>query len=128
MLSVGYTIDIMSFTLYTNSTDGLTFEPEYGMKEQDRKIETRHRAREANEYSYLYGNYRRWRVPIRYVNSSTRQKVNSWWAGNTRLLFQDDNDTDVQFPVKIMNRSNPIGKQERPYDYEWSGIIELEEF
>lgn len=118
----------MSFTIYTDSTDGFTFEPEYNFRQRDRKIETVHRTRGGFQSQYIHGNYRRWKIEVRYVNSGDKQKVNSWWGSGARLLFQDDNAPTVPFGVRLVNRDLPVSRPERPYDYEWRGLLELEEF
>ena len=118
------------FTLFTNSVDGISFEPEYGFSHDDRKIENTNRTRSALMASYKFSGYKRWKLPIRHVNSSDKQAINNWWNDNTELFFYDNNDTSAQgtYAVRIVNRSTPIRTPERPYDYEWRGTIELEEF
>ncbi len=118
------------FTLFTNSVDGVSFEPEYGFKNEDRKIENTLRTRSALLFQYKFGDFRRWRVPLRFVSSGDKQTINGWWNDNTGLFFFDDNDNSVAatYAVKIVNRSAPISTVEQPYDYEWRGVIELEEY
>jgi hypothetical protein len=118
------------FTLFTNSTDGISFEPEYGFKEQDKKIENTVRTRSAIMATYKFSDFRRWKIPVRYVNSVTKETLNNWWRMNTELFFFDNNDTDFAstYRVRITNKSTPINVVEKPYDYEWKGTIELEEY
>lgn len=118
----------MSFTLFTNSTDGVTITPDYGFKIDDRKIENSVRARSAKLTSYKFSDYRKWILPLRFVNSADKQTINDWWKENKELFFVDDNDTTTLYSVRIANKSAPINVVEKPYDYEWRGKIQLEEY
>jgi len=118
------------FTLFTNSIDGVSFEPEYGYKEQDKKIQNSIRARSSLWATYKFSDYRRWKIPLKFVNSSDKQTLNNWWRNNTELFFYDNNDTTAAATscVRISNKTLPINTAIPPYDYEWKGNIELEEF
>jgi hypothetical protein len=118
------------FSLFTNSTDGISFESEYGFTEEDRKIENSNRTRASVLATYQFSNYRRWKIPLRFVNSVDKEAINNWWRNNTELFFYDNNDTSAAatFKVRIVNKKTPIDKPEKPYDYEWKGRIELEEY
>lgn len=118
------------FTLFTNSVDGISFEPDYGFKNEDKKIESSNRTRSAQLSVYQFSNYRRWKLPLRYVNSADKATINDWWRNNEELYFFDNNDTSLAatYAVRIVNKSTPIATPEKPYDYEWKGVIELEEY
>ncbi len=117
------------FTLFQNSANGVSFTPEFGFKTDDRKIENTVRTRSAIQYKFKTGDFKRWSLPIRFVNSSDKKTINDWWNDNTDLFFYDDNDTSIAatFVVRITNRASPIRSPERPYDYLWKGKIEIEE-
>jgi hypothetical protein len=121
---------VSGFTLFTNSADGVSFEPDYGFKHEDRKIQNQVRTRSSLLFQYKFGDFARWKIPLRFVSSSDKKTLNDWWNSNTELFFYDNNDTSAQATscVKIVNKSTPIGQVEKPYDYEWRGTIELEEF
>ena len=112
------------FRLFVDSNNGVDVEPEYNYMENDEKIENRHRTRSGAEYVYKWGSFKEWKFDIRWVNSSFRALVNSWWSTNTNLLWMEENGTEV-FSVRIRNRSIPISKFEKPYTDTFLGTIEL---
>ena len=116
------------FTLFADSATGVSFEPEYGFKVADKKIENAARTRSGLLYKYKFSDYRKWDIPLRFVNSADKGTINGWWRENTALFFMDNNDTATVYNVLITNKSPPIDQVERPYDYEWKGKIELEEY
>jgi len=118
------------FTLFTNSSDGVSFEPDYGFANRDKKIQNQVRTRNGNLFQYKFSDYRAWRIPLRFVSSGDKEAINGWWRENTDLFFYDYNDTTANGTrcVRITNKSAPISTTEKPYDYEWKGKIDLEEF
>jgi len=121
---------VSGFTLFTNSSDGISFEPDFGFKHRDKKIENSIRARSGIQAVYQFGEYRRWKIPVRFVSSGDKQTLNTWWRNNTELFFFDNNDMTAAgtFGVRITNKSAPIFTPEKPYDYEWKGNLELDEY
>lgn len=114
----------MSWRLFVNSADGLSLDPEFSFKQATRKIESRHRSRDASEFVYKWGEYDRFSVPVMYVNSETQSIVNSWWSSNADLLFKSESASAV-YSVHLVNRELPIGEFIKPYDTLFKGVIEL---
>lgn len=63
--------------------------PEYDYKDSGEKIEARHRTRDGSEYVYKWGEYREIEFDVKYVSSSFKVTVNSWWAVNESLVFRE---------------------------------------
>jgi len=120
----------VSYTLFTNSTDGISFDPDFGFKHRDKKIQNSIRVRSGLGFVYKFGDYKRWKIPLRFVGSADKKTLNDWWSNNTELFFYDDNDTTAASTstVRIANRASPVSQPEKPYDYEWKGSLELEEY
>lgn len=117
----------MSFRLFVDSDDGLDVEPEWGMTEEDEKIEAVHRTRTGKRFHYRWGKFRRWSVPVQYVNSEFKSVVNSWWDSNAALKWMEEGGTEV-YSVRIVNEEKPIGGFVKPYQDQFTGLIELETY
>ncbi|NIP50488.1 MAG: hypothetical protein GWN13_00650, partial [Phycisphaerae bacterium] len=55
--------------------------------------------------------------------------VNSWWSSRAELLYfvTSDTMTDV-YSVMIMNKENPLGGYNKPYDTYRKGKLILESY
>lgn len=117
----------MAFRLFINSSTGLTIEPTHDYKEVDDKIEQVVRARSGKRYNYLWSSFKKWSLPVVFVDSSFASIVNSYWSSNTNLLFKNESSTSV-FSVVITNNVKPIGELIKPYDNLYKGVIEVETY
>lgn len=113
----------MTFYLSSDTTT-LAFDPEYDYRDDAQKEETRHRTPTGREYVYKWGDYLTWKMTVSYVDSAFKCTVNSWWAGNERLLFQPMSSTEV-YSVYLNGRTTPVTKRIKPYDDQFEGVIEL---
>ena len=114
----------MTYRLFVDSSTGVDLYPEYDYKEDDEKVESRHRSRDGSEYVYKWGDIGMFRFSVSFVNSSTKAQVNSWWGGNVDLLFMETGGTDVT-SVHLVNKKKPIMGVVRPYQDLFKGKIEL---
>jgi len=117
----------MPYALFVDSSNSISFDPEYDFKDEGEKIEDVHRVRSGEQYRYKWGSYDRFSFSVMYVNSSTKSIVNSWWLSNTDLLFMEEGGTDV-FSVHLANGKKPIDAVIAPYDDTFKGKIELETY
>lgn len=117
----------MAWRLFVDSTEGVTVEPEYSMTQLDEQLQNSHRARSGAGYRYVWGSYRKWKLPVRLVDSSFMSSVNTYWKAGTVLLFKSESLSAV-YTVAITNKNLPIGQFEKPYMDLYQGIIELEAF
>lgn len=115
------------YRLFVDSDNGVTVYPEYNYQEKDAKIENRFRSKSGKEYVYKFGDYRQWLMGIKFVDSSFKADVNTWWNSNANLLWMEENGTEV-FSVHLMNKTKPIDKVIRPYTDLFEGKIELGEY
>lgn len=113
------------FRLFVDSSNGVDIDPEYDLVFQDTKIEDRHRARSSDAYVYKWGEYKRIKFSVSYVDSSFKAIVNSYWSSNTNLLFMEVGASAV-YSVRLMNKELPVGKYIKPYTDLFRGVIELE--
>lgn len=88
-------------SVFLSNSGGVSLEifPEYNFKDGGRKIEDRHRTRDGSEFVYKWGEYRLIEIDVKYVNSSFRTIVNSWWSVNEDLLYIDDDVPDSRWDV-----------------------------
>lgn len=117
----------MSYYLQASSSSYIEVKPEYDFDLGGKKIEDRQRARSGREYVYKWGVYASIKFSLRYLTNSHRTVINSWWGGNTALLFNDTTASQV-YSVRIANDTMPISKVEKPYQNYWAGIVELETY
>ena len=115
----------MAFRLFVDSADGVTLEVEYDYKDERTKIEDKHRTRDGSQTVYKWAAWDKLSFSVRFVNSSTRDSINTWWEDNTDLLFKDENSTQV-YTVRLSNDKLPISSFIKPYTDLWQGKIELE--
>lgn len=115
------------YILFVDSSNSVSFDPEWDYEEDDKKIENRHRTRSGKEFVYKWGDYRRRKFSVSFVDSSTAAIVNSWWNSNTPLLFMREGDTDIT-SCYLIGRDKPLGKFVKPYDNLYKGVIELGEY
>lgn len=105
----------------------VVLQPEYDYKEKDRKVESRHRTKSGAEFVYKFGDYKKRKLSVMYVDSSDKYTVNGWWNNNTDLIFMGSSDTDVN-SVRLTNKETPIGIAIKPYTDLFKGVIELETY
>ncbi|HKJ88821.1 MAG TPA: hypothetical protein VKA48_09970 [Gammaproteobacteria bacterium] len=115
------------FRLFEDSSTGVDVDPEWEYAEVNQKQESSHRTRSGRLYRYLWGTYRRWRVPVAFVDETFKSQVNSWWGGNEKLLWMEEGGTEV-YSVQIVNAELPVGNPIRPYTDLFQGVIELETY
>lgn len=114
----------------TGESNFVTVEPEYNFKDSGYKVETRHRTRAGKEYTYKWGDVGQLKMEVKYVNSSFKAIVNSWYGDNTDLLWAEKGagggigGADIT-SLHITNKSKPISGFMKPYDDLFKGIIEL---
>jgi len=114
----------MSWALFVDSSNSISFDPEWDLTEPGEKIESQHRAKSGNLYRYTWGSFDEFTFSMKFVSSSDAAIVNSWWTSNTELLFMDEATTQV-YSVQLMNKKKPITKRIMPYDDQFQGKIKL---
>jgi len=117
----------MTFRLFVDSSNGVDVNPEWDYKEQQEKIESRHRTRDGSEYAYKWGQYTKIKFKVTYVDSSFKALVNSWWNTNTDLLFMETGGTSVT-SVHLTNKTQPVESFMKPYTDLFGGTLELETY
>lgn len=115
----------MTWALFVDSSNSISFSPEWGMSSPDRKVESKHRTKTGALYRYKWGDWGEFKFKLDYVNSSDSAIINSWWKSNTELLFIDENDANTLSSVYIMNSSKPLTVNVKPYLEYKKGTINL---
>lgn len=117
----------MAYRLFVDSSNGVSFEPEWDFDDGEQKIESAHRVKGGKRYSYLWSTYKKIKFKVMFVNSSDAAIVNSWWRTNTELLFKSESSTVVN-SVMIVDNSKPLSQFIQPYDDQYQGTINLETY
>lgn len=107
----------------TDSSAGITLNPEFDYVDELTKIEQRHRVRDGGQFRYKFGAFNMFNFSLRFVNSSDTYQINQWWTDNTSLFFLVNSDV---YPVLISNDTKPIGRFVPPYDNLFEGNLILE--
>lgn len=108
--------------------------PDWGAEQSKRRIQSDHRTRAGRLYQYKWADYPTVKMSVSFVSSYTRVTVNSWWGGNSSVIFTQSGTGNPEAAIsaaepvigKIVNDSQPISEWERPYLDLWRGTIELE--
>jgi len=114
----------MTWALFVDSSNTVSFYPKWDMKRQDKKQQSEHRTRAGNLYRYNWGSYDQFRFSVDFVNSSDAAIVNSWWASDTELLFMDEDTTQVH-SVLMMSKTPPLTSRVKPMIDQFKGTIDL---
>lgn len=112
------------FYLFANSATSVTLNPLYDFKSETVKNISMERSPTGTLFMYQFGTYRRFKVPLTYVTSADKTRIESWWAVNTTVYFMEQGGTAVQ--VKIVNESTPFSQRVKPYFNLFAGQLELE--
>lgn len=115
----------MTWALFVDSSNSISFEPEWGMSQPDKKVESTHRTKGGKLYRYKWGGYNQFKFGLNYVSSSDAAIVNSWWDSNTELLFIDEDDATTLSSVYLMNTTKPLTVRPKPYLEYSKGTINL---
>jgi len=116
------------FRLFVDSSNGVDVDPTWEYLEAGSKIEDRHRVRSGRSYVYKWGDFKRFEVPVSFVNSNFKSIVNSYWDSNADLLFMEVDNPSSVTSVRIVNEDLPIGQFIAPYTNQFIGVIELESY
>lgn len=96
----------------------ITFEPEYDFEPIIKAKKNEYRTVDGTLYTYQFGKWNHWKVPLSWVNSWDKSVINSWWENREKLFFHDeDHDTypHSYYQVKIMNNESPFDRYQLPY-------------
>jgi hypothetical protein len=111
----------------TEANTALTLHPAWTLAVQRRLAAQRHRAREGALYTYRWGAWGAWRVPLSFVGSAERALLHTWWRGQERLLFTLDDAVALSHAVcRIVNLEAPLGLRVPNLAERWVGLLELE--
>lgn len=108
----------------TNGSNTLSFNPDHGLLFKDTKIGSRKRTANANHYEYTYGDYKKWDLPVSFVNSEFATTINSWWSAGEAISMITT--TDV-FTVALSNKTKPINDYVEPGNTLYNGMLEFEQ-
>lgn len=115
----------MTWALFVDSANSISLEPEWGMTQPDKKIESSHRTKSGKRYVYKWGEYQQFKFSLKFVSSGNAAIINSWWNTNTELLFMDEDDITTVSSVMIQNSKKPLTKKVKPYVEYSQGTIDL---
>lgn len=115
------------YTLWSSSGTDVTLTPEYAAKFGVVKDEVAHRTRAQRRFTYTWGHYRRWELPLTYVTTTDATRINSWWGASTLLNFTQDSGTTVH-SVQIVGLELPLSLPTPPYEDLRQGTLVLEEY
>lgn len=115
----------MSYRLYVDSNNGVSFDPDFSFKHFYKKKQQSHRTQASKFFVYKYSHYEGWKFKVDFISSTDMAIVNSWHTSNTQLLFKNESATAV-YSVMLSSRDTPIMQLIKPYDDQYKGVIELE--
>ena len=91
-------------------------------------------------YSYHWGSFNAWSIPIDYIPSSDAAQVNEWYRDREELTFHYEGDFILNNPVNGVLDENhlwdstnvyimgqPFQQMKKPYQTAWRGNLTIEE-
>lgn len=118
---------------YSKTLDPLgtiTIAPEWSTKFEAVQNKSAHRTKSGKLYSYKWGNFNRYEIPIEYLSSSQSSVINSWWAADAYVVLVRywEGSYDFSQSCRMVNASAPMDELPKPYYHYRSGRIELETY
>lgn len=120
-IQISVRADVASATIFIDELHASRYvelHPEYDFELQDKVNRSEDRTLNGTLYSYQFASWKRWELPVSFVNSYERSIITSWWSSQSTLFF---NDIDHElYPssyhvVKLMNKTSPFDKYQKPY-------------
>lgn len=113
----------------TEASTPLIVYPGWGFENQETLLQTHQRAQSGKKYSYQWGSYSRFKVPLSYIKGGERSQIINWWKEQTPLAFTLDSSVfPTTYLCKISNDTHPLGRFNSPYRDLYEGILELETY
>lgn len=109
------------------SSYSLDLNIDYEIEYSGERLENVHRTRDGGLYVYTWGTFKKFKLPVSYVNSNFRSVVNSWWESGAELVLTTENGTSIN-SVQLRNKSIPIAKVIKPYEDQFQGTLILETY
>jgi hypothetical protein len=103
--------------------------PDWEMKRFTKQNRNEHRTKGGKLYSYTWGQYNRFEVPVEYVSNSKASIINSWWSTDALIYFKIYSGGVWEVNTcHLMNDSAPLPSLVRPYTNYRKGTLTLETF
>jgi len=101
--------------------------PDWSFRD-DRKLNlTHHRTQGGRMFSYLWGGFHAYRLPLSFVSSADHARILQWWETQDRIAFTlDSSATASTVFCRITNPTNPLGQHPPPYRTHFQGTLYLE--
>ena len=110
----------------TEPSTSVTLHPAWSVTAEARVHAAQHRTRAGHLYTYVWGGYGAWRVPLRMVSADLRTCLQDWWREGMPLLFTLDESLGTAHAVcRIVNAEEPLVRLERPFADRFAGVLEL---
>lgn len=103
--------------------------PEWDMKRYTKQNRADHRTKGGKLYSYQWGDYERFEIPLDYVPQSKAAIINSWWQTDALIYLKIYSGGVWEVNTcHLMNTSAPFSKRMKPYTVYRTGDLQLETF
>jgi hypothetical protein len=103
--------------------------PTFEFKRFKRQIRSDHRMKGGSLFSFKWGDYERFEIPLEYVPVSKQQLVNEWWRDDNIIYFKQYSGSIWEVNTcQIVNKEAPLQKRQKPYTDYFQGKVILETF
>lgn len=126
-ISVTRRFDFFGEFIIIDSLNSVYLNPEYDLKQSDKKLESKHRRPIGQQEIFKWGNYKKNEFSIKYISRDQRSIINSYWSTNTELIFTQSGQAEIN-SVHLTNKNIPINQFVLPYNNLFQGVIELETY
>ena len=114
-------------TSMSDSSNPIPIYPEWGFKGGREQIQSSHRTQAGRLFTYQWGSYFKYSVPLRFVSSSDQSRIGAWWQNQHQIAFTLDSSlTESTFLCRITNDDEPFPTLMAPYRDLVQGELQLE--
>ncbi len=111
----------------TGVNTSLALHPAWTMAAEQTLRAAQHRTRDGSLFTYRWGAYAAYRVPLRFVPAEARALLHAWWHGAERLLFAPDaTQLRGRSLCRVVNRRLPLGTRTPGLSDHWDGLLLLQ--
>ncbi len=114
---------------YYEQDEVIQIYPIEGYKLFSNQNKSDHRTKGGALYSFKWGDYKKFEIPIEYFPNSKAQLVNEWWENDSLIYFKIFSggvwETNTCY---ITNKKLPFSERQKSYTNQFNGQIKLETF
>lgn len=119
--------DFLIDSLQDSGYNPITLSPEWSFSENEIARRATNRSQGGVQRVWDWGTHKGFTVPITWVSSADKFRINNWWRDSEVLAFTLSSSLDDNTSLcRIANGQQPLGLLHRPYTDFFRGTLQLE--